>query len=227
MATLPGARRYRVSAGTDRPGVSILWLGEVESWICNFYLSVAARKIVWADPSLRYTSMLLGRLATNKQTVSLSLSLSYSLSLSLCFSVCLSVCLPPPLSLSFSFFLPLPLPPTPPPRPPPPPPLSLFFLFFSLSLSSPDIGPVIFQDVDFELYFDSDNSFVGQDFELVLICTNKSKEARTICGRVSASTMFYTGIVANPVGNLKIEYLELGPGESGLQRRTEKEREAE
>ena len=61
MATLPGAWHYRVSAGTGRPGVSILSLGEVESWICNFYLSVAARKIVWADPSLRYTSMLLGR----------------------------------------------------------------------------------------------------------------------------------------------------------------------
>ena len=70
VATLPGAWRYRVSTGTGRPrvstgsgrpGVSILWLGEVESWICNFYLSVAARKIVWADPSLRYTSLLLGR----------------------------------------------------------------------------------------------------------------------------------------------------------------------
>ena len=61
MATLPGAWHYRVSAGTGRPGVSILRLGEIESWICNFYLSVAARKIVYADPSLRYTSMLLGR----------------------------------------------------------------------------------------------------------------------------------------------------------------------
>ena len=61
VATLPGAWRYRVSAGTGRPGVSILWLGEMESLICNFYLSVAARKIVWADPSLRYTRMLLGR----------------------------------------------------------------------------------------------------------------------------------------------------------------------
>ena len=30
-------------------------------WICGFYLSVAARKIVCADPSLRYTRMLLGR----------------------------------------------------------------------------------------------------------------------------------------------------------------------
>ena len=40
----------------------------MESLICSFYLSVAARKIVCADPSLRYTGMLLGRLAANKQT---------------------------------------------------------------------------------------------------------------------------------------------------------------
>ena len=46
VATLPGAWRYRVSTGTGRPGVSILWLGEVERWICNIYLSVVARKIV-------------------------------------------------------------------------------------------------------------------------------------------------------------------------------------
>ena len=61
VATLPGAWRYRVSAGTGRPGVSILWLAEMESWIFNFYLSVAARKIVRADQLLRYTSTLLGR----------------------------------------------------------------------------------------------------------------------------------------------------------------------
>ena len=61
VATLPGAWRYRISAGTGRPVVSILWLGEVESLIFNFYLSVASRKIVWADSSLRYTSLLLGR----------------------------------------------------------------------------------------------------------------------------------------------------------------------
>ena len=60
VSTLPGAWRYRVSAGTGRPGVSILWLGEMESLICSFQLSVAARKIVCADPSLRYTGMLLG-----------------------------------------------------------------------------------------------------------------------------------------------------------------------
>ena len=61
VATLPGAWRYRVSAATGRPGVSILWLGEMESLICSFYLSVAARKTVCADPSLRYTGTLLGR----------------------------------------------------------------------------------------------------------------------------------------------------------------------
>ena len=46
VATLPGAWRNRVSTGTGWPGVSILLLGEMESWICNFYLSVAARQIV-------------------------------------------------------------------------------------------------------------------------------------------------------------------------------------
>ena len=60
VATLPGAWHYRVSSGTGQPGVSILWLGEVESLIWNLYLSVAACNIVSAHPSLRYTSMLLG-----------------------------------------------------------------------------------------------------------------------------------------------------------------------
>ena len=49
VATLPCAWRYRVSAGTGWPSVSILWLGvpaEMKSLVCNFYLSVAAYKIV-------------------------------------------------------------------------------------------------------------------------------------------------------------------------------------
>ena len=46
VATLPGAWRYRVSAGTGWPGVSILLLGEMESLISNFYLSVAVRQII-------------------------------------------------------------------------------------------------------------------------------------------------------------------------------------
>ena len=47
VATLPGAWCYRVSTGTGWPGVSILWLGRVESLMCNFYLIVAARTLVW------------------------------------------------------------------------------------------------------------------------------------------------------------------------------------
>ena len=39
VATLPGAWCCRVSTGTGHPGVGILWLGEVESLICNFCLS--------------------------------------------------------------------------------------------------------------------------------------------------------------------------------------------
>ena len=50
MASLPSAWHYRVSAGTGRPGVSILWLDEEDSLICNFYISVAARKIVQIRP---------------------------------------------------------------------------------------------------------------------------------------------------------------------------------
>ena len=46
VATLPGAWRYRVSAGTGWPGDSILYVGEVESLICNFYLRLAERKLV-------------------------------------------------------------------------------------------------------------------------------------------------------------------------------------
>ena len=66
VATLPGAWRYRVSAGSGWPSVSILWLGEMESLICNFYLSVAACKIVWADPS-QIHSYVAGTLS-NQQT---------------------------------------------------------------------------------------------------------------------------------------------------------------
>ena len=57
MATLPGTWRYRVSAGTGLPGVSTLWLSETADVSCKFYLSMAAHTRVWADPSLRDTSM--------------------------------------------------------------------------------------------------------------------------------------------------------------------------
>ena len=43
--------KERLSHATcDVPSVSRLWLGEVERLICNFYLSVAARKIEQIRP---------------------------------------------------------------------------------------------------------------------------------------------------------------------------------
>ena len=50
MVTLPGIWHDTVSARTGWPGISILWLGEADSLICNFYLSVATHTTVWADP---------------------------------------------------------------------------------------------------------------------------------------------------------------------------------
>ena len=45
MATLASAWHSRVNAGTGWSSVSILWLNEVESLICNLYLSMAACKL--------------------------------------------------------------------------------------------------------------------------------------------------------------------------------------
>ena len=68
VATLPGAWRYRVSAGTGWPGVSMLWLGKMESWICNFYLSVAAREIEQIRPWDTLACCWDVKQPTNKQT---------------------------------------------------------------------------------------------------------------------------------------------------------------
>ena len=51
-STLPGAWRYRVNDGTGWPGVCTLWLGKIESLICNVYLSVAVLTTASAHPSL-------------------------------------------------------------------------------------------------------------------------------------------------------------------------------
>ena len=58
VATPPGAWHDRVNTETGWPGASVFWLDDTECLICNFYLSVAARTIVWADPSRRYTRLL-------------------------------------------------------------------------------------------------------------------------------------------------------------------------
>ena len=69
VTTMTGAWRYRFSVRIGWPRVSILWLGEIEKLIWNLYLIVAACQLVWADPCMRYASMLLGSRAINKQQI--------------------------------------------------------------------------------------------------------------------------------------------------------------
>ena len=68
VATLPGTRHWRVCARSGQPSVSILWLGQVASLICNFCLSVATRTVVWAGPSPRHAVHVAGT-SSNQETV--------------------------------------------------------------------------------------------------------------------------------------------------------------
>ena len=74
VATQPGAGGFRVRAGTGRPSGSILRLGIIwiTCYICSFWLSVAARDIVCADLSLRYTVHVAGTLGNKETTASLT-----------------------------------------------------------------------------------------------------------------------------------------------------------
>ena len=67
-ASLPSAWCYRVSTGSGWPGVSILWLGETESLVCRFYLSVAACKIEQIHPWDTLACCLDVKQPANKQT---------------------------------------------------------------------------------------------------------------------------------------------------------------
>ena len=69
------------------------------------------------------------------------------------------------------------------------------------------------QDVEFELVFDSD-TFVGADLVIALRCKNNSKETRAVHGLICASTMYYTGVVADQVAKQPFSDVVLKPGES-------------
>ena len=110
VATLPGASRFGVSAWTGWPGVSILWLGEVDSLICNFCLSVAARKIVCADSSLRYNR----KQPRNKQHCKLKILIARSRGKGVTLNnhrCLISTTVSPMLDLHYNLPSPLPLPP--------------------------------------------------------------------------------------------------------------------
>ncbi|KAK6174756.1 hypothetical protein SNE40_017973 [Patella caerulea] len=53
-------------------------------------------------------------------------------------------------------------------------------------------------DVEFNLV-QQDDVFVGEDFDVILMITNKGKKDRDIHGRLAASTMYYTGVAADRV----------------------------
>ena len=85
-AGLPGAGRYRVSAGTGWPGVSILCLGEIESLICSFDLSVAAHTIL-SELVRPWDTLACCKQPTNNSylvIIKISFFLIYSLLLSFC-----------------------------------------------------------------------------------------------------------------------------------------------
>ena len=60
VATLPGAWRFRVSAGTGWVRVSMLLLDEIASLICNFLSQCGSTYNCLSRP-VRYTGILLGR----------------------------------------------------------------------------------------------------------------------------------------------------------------------
>ena len=83
LATLPGAWRYKVSTGTGWSSISTLWLGEMESGICNFYLSVAAHKIEQIRPSDTLACCWDVKQPSNQQTNAAAREVGAGLSISL------------------------------------------------------------------------------------------------------------------------------------------------
>ena len=99
MATLPGVWRYMVNTGTGWPRVSILWLGEKESFICNVCLkyNCLSRPV----PEILYH---VAGMLTNQQTNGNASAAAVPAGV----AITLPLLLPPP-----------PLPPKPPLQPPP------------------------------------------------------------------------------------------------------------
>ena len=64
VGVLPRAWHHSRSARTVWPVVSILWLDRMASLICNLYLTVAARPVVWKDLSLRHMLLVVGTLSS-------------------------------------------------------------------------------------------------------------------------------------------------------------------
>ena len=69
-----------------------------------------------------------------------------------------------------------------------------------------------FQDVTFELSANPD-VFMGDDVEITLKATNTSEHTRTLSGRLSLSTMYYTGVHYKNVDFLSVEEKPIEKGQ--------------
>ncbi|KAL8593103.1 hypothetical protein ACOMHN_018029 [Nucella lapillus] len=70
------------------------------------------------------------------------------------------------------------------------------------------------KEVNFELHFDDDGTFVGDAFVLKLQCHNGSSEARTLEGLLLVKTMYYTGVEADDVATKSFRDIKIDPGQS-------------
>ncbi|GFO23757.1 hemocyte protein-glutamine gamma-glutamyltransferase-like [Plakobranchus ocellatus] len=68
-------------------------------------------------------------------------------------------------------------------------------------------------DVTFSLEQDSENTWVGGNFEVILRIHNTSKKDRTVSGRMAVSSMYYTGVVATKLKSDPFEKIQLKPGQ--------------
>ncbi|KAK3741947.1 hypothetical protein RRG08_024693 [Elysia crispata] len=74
------------------------------------------------------------------------------------------------------------------------------------------------KDVTFTLKQDSENTWVGGDFDAFLTIRNDSKQARTVSGRIAVSTMYYTGVVASKLKSEPFASITLKPGQEHEQK---------
>ncbi|KAK3737821.1 hypothetical protein RRG08_063227 [Elysia crispata] len=74
------------------------------------------------------------------------------------------------------------------------------------------------KDVTFILKQDSENTWVGGDFDAFLTIRNDSKQARTVSGRIAVSAMYYTGVVASKLKSEPFASITLKPGQEHEQK---------
>ena len=73
---------------------------------------------------------------------------------------------------------------------------------------------LIFQDVDFDMNFDHENSFVGGPFEFKFQITNTSASLRTVSGAMVVKSVFQTGNKSVVIHREDVENLQLKAQES-------------